>query len=124
MMVGSSYAQNAAEAKSVSLTHLACVRLMLRRLRLQFTASESCVSVLFDTLFELLEIVALRLCGKLIRRLFLGLSDSSTSIVHFFDLTTLFPDLLACVRCAASAAFCALELLVQPCVQPFLKRAA
>jgi hypothetical protein len=79
---------------------------------------ESCVSILSDTFLESLEIVALRLCGRLVRRLFLGLGDSTTSIALFLDFATAFSDFLACVRCArvsaarslhcaVSAAFCA-----------------
>jgi hypothetical protein len=81
-------------------------------------ASESCASILPDILFESLEIVALRLYERLLRRLFLGLSDPSTSIALFLDLTVLSPGFLICMRCAfvsvacrlrcaASAAFCA-----------------
>ena len=81
-------------------------------------ASESCAPILPDILFESLEIDVLRLCERLIRRLFLGLSDPSTPIALFLDLTVLSPGFLICVRyacvsparrlrCAASAAFCA-----------------
>jgi hypothetical protein len=79
---------------------------------------ESCVSILSGTFLESLEIVALRLCERLMRRLFLGLGDSIPSIALFSDFATPFSDFLACVRCArvlaarslryaASAAFCA-----------------
>jgi hypothetical protein len=81
-------------------------------------ASESCASILPDILLESLEVVALRLCERLIRRLFLDLSDPSTSIALFLDLTVLSSGFLICVRCAfvsvacrlrcaASAVFCA-----------------
>jgi hypothetical protein len=79
--------------------------------------SESCASILPDILLKSLEIVTLRLCERLIRRLFLDLSDPFTSIALFLDLTVLSPGFLIYIRCAfvlvacrlryaASAAFC------------------
>jgi hypothetical protein len=68
-----------------------------------------------------------------VRRLFLGLSGSSTSIALFLEFATPLSDFwFACVapasrlRVACFARllllFVLVELLVQPCVQPFLER--
>ena len=53
--------------------------------------SESYVSILSDTFLESLEIVALRLCGRFVRRLFLEFCDSTTSIALFLDFAPPFP---------------------------------
>jgi hypothetical protein len=79
--------------------------------------SEGCVSILSDTFFKSRETVVLRLCRRLVRRLFFNLFGSSTSIALFLEFAIPLSDFLvymrcACVsparrlRCAASAAFC------------------
>jgi hypothetical protein len=57
------------------------------------TVSESCISILSNIFLKLLEIITLRLYGRLIRHLFLGLGDSTISIALFLDFIIFFPRL-------------------------------
>lgn len=87
------------------------MRTTLRSLRLPLQYLKA-VYLCYLTHSLTLEIVALQLCGRFVRRLFLGLSDSSISITLFLDCTALFSDFLACVRCACVLAAISLRSVI------------